>query len=393
VIAAYLQALLKHDVYITDINEAGETEFWKLDKALYGLKQAGHEWFKTLERIMATFGMSQCIGDEGTYTSKDHNLVIGTHVDDLLGIAPTEADLDVAEKGAEKHVELDKRGKPSKMLGMELKWNKDSVVLTQTALIESMTKQFLTDGAPGKTHSLPLEPRCYMKDIEVSEKPERYQSIVGGLLFIARMTRPEISINVNLLGRRTTDASPTNWMTALGVLGYLRSTKHEGITLRKAADLHIRIYADVSYGGEGARSQTGVLTTLGNQAIGWYSRRQDVVSLSITEAEYIADCEGAKDAAWSQQFLAEIGITTTPSLYTDSEGAWGLSQTSKFARRSRHIDHRYHYIRQQNWSGKLIMKTIPGKDNPADILTKLIPMSFVNGWKKIWMSTSETSIE
>jgi len=112
VIAAYLQALLKHDVYITDINEAGETEFWKLDKALYGLKQAGHEWFKTLERIMATFGMSQCIGDEGTYTSKDHNLVIGTHVDDLLEIAPTEADLDVAEKGAEKHVELDYNGGP-----------------------------------------------------------------------------------------------------------------------------------------------------------------------------------------------------------------------------------------------------------------------------------------
>jgi len=58
-----------------------------------------------------------------------------------------------------------------------------------------------------------------------------------------------------------------------------------------------------------------------------------------------------------------------------------------------HIDHQYHYIRQQNRSGKLTVKTIPGKDNPADILTKLIPMSSVNGWKKIWMSTSGASME
>jgi len=84
--------------------------------------------------------------------------------------------------------------------------------------------------------------------------------------------------------------------------------------------------------------------TLGYQPIGWYSRRQEVVSLSITEAEYIADCEGAKDAAWMRQFLQELGINSKPILYTDSEGAYNLSKTSKFARRSRHIEHRYHYL-------------------------------------------------
>ena len=73
--AAYLQALLEHYVYITDINEEGETEYWKWDKALYGLKQAGHEWFKTLCDILGTFGMHRCIGDEGTYTSGNHHLL------------------------------------------------------------------------------------------------------------------------------------------------------------------------------------------------------------------------------------------------------------------------------------------------------------------------------
>ena len=214
--------------------------------------------------------------------------------------------------------------------------------------------------------------------------PPKYQAIVEGLLFIARMTRPEIS---SLLGRRTKDVSPENWKAALTVLRYLRSTNHDGLTLKKAEDLEVRIYADAAYGGEKSRSQTGALMTLENQLVGWYSRRQGVVSLSVTEAEYIADCEGAKDAAWIQQFLHELGITKTPTLYTDSEGAYNLSKTSKFARRSRHIEHRYHYLRQQQRTERLKVVTIPGKENPADMLTKLLPMTIVNGWKALWMST------
>jgi len=84
---------------------------------------------------------------------------------------------------------------------------------------------------------------------------------------------------------------------------------------------------------------------LGNQPIGWNSQRQDVVALSITEAEYIADCEAAKDLSWASQFLKELDIEmSTPTLTTDSEGAYHLSKTSKFLRRSRHIEHRYYYI-------------------------------------------------
>jgi len=162
VVAAYLQALLRHDVYITDINEDGETEYWKLDKALCGLKQAGHEWSKVLCEILGTLGMHQCIGDEGTYTTEKCNLIIGTHVDDLVGIAPTEKELDDTERVMGQRVELDKRGQPSNLLGMELHWSKEQVVLTQTRLIESMISQHL-NGSSGGKHSLPINPDAYRK--------------------------------------------------------------------------------------------------------------------------------------------------------------------------------------------------------------------------------------
>ena len=393
VIAAYLQAQLHHDVYISDINEEGEVEYWKLNKALYGLKQAGHEWYKTLERILNIAGLKQCTGDEGTYAAPQGHPIVGTHVDDLIGIAPSTKDLDRLEQSIEDTVELDKRGKPRKMLGMEITWKKNCAILTQTSLIESMMNTHFpnkkTVPAHGKGSSLPLDKKYYQQGEPGGTDQKNYQSIVGGLLFIARMTRPEISIQVNLLGRRAARPSPTNLQAALQTLTYLYSTRQEGIILKKPANLDLRIYADAKYGGEKARSQTGVLITLGEQPIGWYSRRQDIVSLSVTEAEYIAACEGAKDAAWGRQFLKEINVTTrTPVITTDSEGAFNLTQTNKYLRRSRHIDHRYHYIRQQSKQGLIRITTIPGKENPADIFTKVLPMSVVREWKKRWLGDS-----
>jgi len=205
------------------------------------------------------------------------------------------------------------------------------------------------------------------------------------------MTRPEISLHINLLGRRAIELSERNMRTALQVLEYLKSTPSKGITIKKLTKrkLSLEIFADAFYSREGARSQTGVLITFGGQPVGWYSRRQDIVALSITEAEYIADCEGAKDASWGQQFLQELSVSSKiPILKTDSEGAYNLSQTAQFLQRSRHIEHRYHYIHQQVQSEKLVIYTILGKENPADILTKLTPMSSILAWKQRWMNST-----
>jgi len=90
------------------------------------------------------------------------------------------------------------------------------------------------------------------------------------------------------------------------------------------------------------------------------------VSLSITEAEYIACCEGAKGLAWGRQFLSELQcLNINPRLWTDSEGAQNLSQTSRFLRRSRHIEHRFHYLRQQVQQQHLTIHFYPRQEEPG----------------------------
>ena len=97
VVAAYLQAELHHDIYVSDVNEEEVTEYWKLNKAPYGLKQAGHEWYKLLQKILEIAGLKQSIGDEGACVSKNGRILAETYVDDLTGIAPRTEDLNIIE--------------------------------------------------------------------------------------------------------------------------------------------------------------------------------------------------------------------------------------------------------------------------------------------------------
>ena len=203
VVAAYLQATLKHEIYVTDINEQGNIEYWLLHKALYGLKQSGHEWYKMLSDILEEVGYNQCIGDEGCFASidsgKDCKSIIGTHVDDMLGIGPSNM-LDNIEIGIGKTVELDQRGRPAKILGLEMTWDNDGkgVLLTQTSLIASAAEKYLYNS--GEKSSIPLDEEWYQKSESEPADPKKYQALVGTLLFITRMARPDISVPTNLLG-------------------------------------------------------------------------------------------------------------------------------------------------------------------------------------------------
>ena len=159
--AAYLQAPLNHDVYVQDINEKGETEYWKLHKALYGLKQAGHEWYNTMRNIMVTTAnLKQSIGDPGCFY-KNTGLILSTHVDDMIAIAQTEEELDNLERAIESQVELDKLGIPKKLLGMELTWEEDSVKLTQKTAIGNLAKEFGIVPTEIPSKSLPLNPEMF----------------------------------------------------------------------------------------------------------------------------------------------------------------------------------------------------------------------------------------
>ncbi|XP_043476177.1 secreted RxLR effector protein 161-like [Leptopilina heterotoma] len=132
---------------------------------------------------------------------------------------------------------------------------------------------------------------------------------IGSLLFAARVTRPDIECIVNSLSQFLNDFSMAHWNAVKRILKYLRGTLHFGLEYKASGSKNTLVgFTDADYAGcsDTRRSRRGFVFLLNNAPISWCSQRQSVVSLSTTEAEYIALAQGTKDAVWLRRMLSEL---------------------------------------------------------------------------------------
>ena len=112
---------------------------------------------------------------------------------------------------------------------------------------------------------------------------------------------------------------------------------------------------------------------MGVGAVTWSSKKQYVVALSSTEAEYVTQTHTAKEAMYLRAFVQEIrGLEKPIAINCDNQGAITLSKDNKFHAQTKHIDIRYHFIQEAVKDRKITLKYIPTDENPADIFTKLL---------------------
>jgi hypothetical protein len=121
-----------------------------------------------------------------------------------------------------------------------------------------------------------------------------------------------------------------------------------------------------------ARSISGYVATLGGGSIAWSAKKQRTVSLSTTEAEYIALTEGAKELVWLRMALQELGFNQNQptSIQCDNLAAITLSHDATFHARTKHINVAYHFIREKVASHEASLTYVRSKENPADLMTK-----------------------
>jgi hypothetical protein len=137
-------------------------------------------------------------------------------------------------------------------------------------------------------------------------------------------------------------------------------------------------YVDSDYAADldRRRSITGYVFTVGSCAVSWRATLQSVVALSTTEAEYIAIYEACKELIWLKGLYAEFsGIESCISLHCDSQSAVYLTKDQMFHERTKHIDIKYNFVRDVIEEGKLKICKISTHDNPADMMTKPIPVA------------------
>jgi hypothetical protein len=203
-----------------------------------------------------------------------------------------------------------------------------------------------------------------------------YRSLVMSMMYLALGTHPDISFAISKLSGFLDCYGTVHWQAAIRVLRYLKGTREMSLTLGGTQPIALSGHGDADYANDpGRKSIMGYTFSLGSGAISWASRKQKVVALSSTESEYIAASEGAKDACWLRMLLHGLTVvvdTATP-LHCDNNSAIALANDQSLHSRAKHIDVRYHHIRDCVEKKKVRLLRVATDDNTADTLTKALP--------------------
>lgn len=178
----------------------------------------------------------------------------------------------------------------------------------------------------------------------------QYKEAVGLLLFLATTSRPDISYAVGFVSRFLNKYDSFHWHAVQRILKYLTKTKNYGILHKKKSDALVE-YSDSDFASDldTSRSTSGYIFKLENGPVTWKSKRQDVVSLSTTESEYIAASLATREIVWLRKLLSDIEhqCSNSTKLHVDKESAIKLVKNQKFHSRTKHIDVQYHYTREK----------------------------------------------
>jgi hypothetical protein len=153
--------------------------------------------------------------------------------------------------------------------------------------------------------------------------------------------------------------------------------------------LNPMVYPDASWISEidSGRSHSGVITLLNGNPIHWWSKRQSMVALSSTEAEYIAMGEAAKDAVWLREWLsAALGVTVPIRVICDNQAAIKIVANNTDSARTRHYSARHHYVRELVQENQLKVEWTNTHEQAADMLTKSLDKVKLERWRSRFLT-------
>jgi len=363
---------------------------WKLNKAIYGLKQSPCLWFQHLTKALESMNLSTSDDfDPCILVSKD--LYCCVYVDDILIAGKPRCVKECINK-LQSQFQCTDSGEASLLLGMQIVRTEDKIRLYQERYINEILTRFnMTEVKPVAT---PIEIHSVMvsaKDGDQRCEQKHYQSIIGSLMYASIATRPDIAHATTYLSQFSSDPTMTHLTAAKRVLRYLKGTIHHGLSYyRNNNSLTLEVYSDASFASnlDDRISYTGLIVQNHKNTVIWRSKKQKSVTLSTTEAEYVALCCAVQQSIWIKRGLSLMDINTTPTVYCDNTATIKLAGNEGVSDRTKHIDVKYHYTRQM-WKRKEIrLEHVDTKENVADICTKGLSKVLHDGFLvKIGMET------
>ena len=351
----------------------------KLKKALYGLRQAPRAWNARLDKELLKLGFVKNPQEHDVYRRSDKTslLLVGVYVDDLIITGSSRAIIDAFKKEMMGNFSMSDLGLLSYYLGIQVEQKDGMTTLCQSSYTLKILEQ---EGMKGcNPCSVPMENRLKLskKDESSPVDKTKFRSIIGSLRYLVN-TRPDIAFAFGIVSRFMEDPRATHWAAVKQILRYLARTVNYGFVYKgpSVGDPELVGFSDSDLAGDvdDRKSTSGSVFLLGSNLVTWVSQKQRVVALSSCEAEYIASANAACQGIWLSRLLGELLGVQAPKvrLMVDNKSAIALSKNPVHHDRSKHIDTKYHFVRDCVDRGEVDIDHVGTAEQLADILTKAL---------------------
>ncbi|CAO1624372.1 unnamed protein product [Jaminaea pallidilutea] len=413
---AYLNGINHSEIYMRVPSgfEAPPESVLRVHRALYGLKQSGREWYLELRHTLVELAFEQCAYDPCIFIHP-RGVTIAVYVDDLFLIARSKGEASWARDLLQSRYTMTESPITNAFLGIcieKIGRKDEGIRLHQRPYIEAVLKRTgMSDCHPASIPmSVSKELTTYEGEALPEEEKKEYLARIGCLLWIAMVTRPDISYAVSHLACFSASPGPEHFTAVEQVLRYLKGTLDLCLTytpnMRSEGEntlpLKMLAYSDADWAGDkiSRRSRTGWAIFIEGMLVSWSSRMQRSVAHSTLDAEYVALADTSKQTVIISSALNEAfgyihGGTTIRrpvDILTDSKGA--VVNAKELASHSgvKHIEVRYHIVKWYQENDIVKVSQVPSKQNLADQFTKPTAGSALNDWRAAVDLLSKTPV-
>ncbi|GJT84538.1 retrovirus-related pol polyprotein from transposon TNT 1-94 [Tanacetum coccineum] len=321
--SAFLNDFINEEVYVAQppgfIDFQKPNYVYKLKKDLYGLKQAPKAWYDRLKAFLIKREYSMGMVDNTLFTkkSKSRLIVVQIYVDDIIFGSTSQNLCDDFATIMHNEFEISMMGELNFFLGLQIKQIEDIIFFNQSKYIKEMLKKFgLEDSKPTKM-SMSTEIKLTKDDEADSMDSSKYRE----------------------------NPKTTHLETVKHIFRYIRGTSHLGLWYLKGTRIETIVYANSDHAGDyvDRKSTSGVCMFMGCCLTSWFAKKQTAFAISMTEAEYV-----------SAEKACAIDLSKIPVQHS----------------RTKHIDIRHHFLRDNVQKGNICIEKVSSEDNIADIFTK-----------------------
>ena len=249
-------------------------------------------------------------------------------------------------------------------LGFQVKQMKEGIFICQEKYTKELLKRFGMENS--KIAKTPMSTTTKLDKDEdgINVDQKLYRGMIGSLLYLTA-SRPDIMFSVCLCARYQASPKESHLVAIKRIFKYLQGSKDFGLFFPRNSNLDLVAYSDANFAGckTDRKSTSGTCQFLGHSLVSWFSKKQNSVALSTTEAEYIVAGCCCTQVLWMRQTLKDFGLlySTTPIL-CDNTSAINLSKNPVHHSRTKHIEVRHHFLRDYVMKNDIKLEFISTKE-------------------------------